>query len=109
MERPVPQMSDPAKRKRFLDVYKRQMMDEAYLKLFERHRNLIPVFSIEGGRRATDARRGEGAYRAAVDAMAHFRKRKILFGASITVTKTSLCHVFAVCFGYGDRLSLIHI
>ena len=36
------------------------MMDEAYLKLFERHRNLIPVFSIEGGRRATDARRGEG-------------------------------------------------
>lgn len=74
------------------------MMDEAYLKLFERHRNLIPVFSIEGGRRATDARRGEGAYRAAVDAMAHFRKRKILFGASITVTKANSKDVTQACF-----------
>lgn len=37
-------------------------MDVAYLQLFDKCRNLIPVMSIEGGREETDTRRGEGVY-----------------------------------------------
>lgn len=79
------------------------MMDGEYLELFDRNRNLIPVFSIEGDEGATDARRGAGSYRTAVDAMAHFRKRKILFGASITVTKANMAGVTQDAFIGGLR------
>lgn len=65
-------------------------IDEAYLDLFDDHRNLLPVLSIEGGREATDARRGEGIYDIITGNMEEFRRRQLLFGASITVTTENL-------------------
>lgn len=62
------------------------LIDAELLKLFDRHRNLVPIVSLEGGEESTDQRRGEGAYghvQAALDGMA---KHKLLFGASLTVT-----------------------
>lgn len=63
------------------------MLQEAYLQLFTRHRNLIPVVSIEGGRESTDARRGAGVYDRLQVAMEKMRQRQLLFGASVTVSR----------------------
>ena len=71
------------------------LLDAPLLSLFDKHRNLVPVVSLEGGEQATDQRRGEGAYgqvQAALDAMA---KRKLLFGASLTVTTENRAEVMS--------------
>lgn len=61
-------------------------LDERYLELFDRCRNLIPVMSIEGNRELTDERRGEGIYDRLIANMEGLRKRGLIFGASVTVT-----------------------
>ena len=66
------------------------MINDEFLKLFDRHRNLVPVLSIEGDESATDARRGEGVYRKLVDSMDLMRRNNIIFGASVTFTKANL-------------------
>lgn len=74
------------------------VMDNEYRTLFERSRNLIPIFSIEGGAHATDVRRGSGAYETVQESMAFFRQKKMLFGASVTVTKENMDSVTAPGF-----------
>ena len=74
------------------------LIDETLLKMFDRHRNLVPIVSLEGGEEATDGRRGEGAFghvQAALDSMA---KYKLLFGASLTVTTENRAEVMAPKF-----------
>ncbi len=66
------------------------LVSEEYLTMFECHRNLIPVFSIEGDEQATDKRRGQGAYSKVENVMRHFAKKKMLFGTSVTVTKENM-------------------
>ncbi|MBQ9827420.1 MAG: radical SAM protein [Lachnospiraceae bacterium] len=61
-------------------------MDDRYLELFGRCRNLIPVMSIEGGKEATGARRGEGVYDKLINNMDALHERGLMFGASVTVT-----------------------
>lgn len=62
------------------------LMDEDYLHLFDRSRNLVPILSIEGSREETDSRRGEGIYDTLTGAMSALAERGIFYGASITVT-----------------------
>ena len=71
------------------------MIDDTYLTLFEKHRNLVPVFSIEGHKEKTDSRRGEGVYEKLVDGMEIMRKNHLIFGASVTVTRKNLVEVFS--------------
>ena len=66
------------------------MLDEDYLKLLDKHRNLVPILSIEGGEEVTDSRRGEGVYSKLVDSMELMKKNNIIFGASLTFTKDNL-------------------
>ena len=68
-------------------------MDRKYFELLDRCRNLIPVLSIEGGREATDARRGEGVYDKLIANMNECRKRGLIFGASVTVTTENIGEV----------------
>lgn len=74
------------------------LVDDAYLALFDEHRHLIPILSIEGGREDTDARRGQGTAAAIDAAMAGLQARRILFGASVTVTRENLNTVLAPSF-----------
>lgn len=74
------------------------MIDEEYLKLFEKHRNLIPVFSIEGHKDKTDNRRGNGVYEKLTDGMEQMRKNHLIFGASVTVTRENLSEVLSSDF-----------
>lgn len=66
------------------------MLNDDYFRLFDKHRNLVPVLSIEGEEEVTDLRRGEGVYRQLVDSMELMRKNNLIFGASLTFTKGNL-------------------
>lgn len=61
-------------------------LDEKYLELLDKCRNLIPVMSIEGDRELTDERRGKGIYDRLIANMDEIKKRGLIFGASVTVT-----------------------
>ena len=74
------------------------MIDDTYLALFEKRRNLVPIFSIEGHKEKTDSRRGEGVYGKLIDGMQKMQKKHLIFGASITVTRENLNEVFAQNF-----------
>lgn len=64
-------------------------MNDEYIKVFGKYRNLIPVLSIEGREEKTDKRRGEGIYKILAGTMGKLKKNKILFGASVTVTTSN--------------------
>jgi MoaA/NifB/PqqE/SkfB family radical SAM enzyme len=68
-------------------------INKNYLKLFDEHRNLIPVISIEGNKDKTDSRRGEGVYDKLIEAMDSLSSRDLIFGASITVTSENFNEV----------------
>lgn len=74
------------------------MIDENYLELFDKYRNLIPVLSIEGDAEKTDNRRGNGVSKNIEQAAANFKKCGILFGVSITVTTENQIDVTGPCF-----------
>lgn len=73
-------------------------VDEKYLDLFDRCRNLIPIMSIEGNRDVTDARRGSGVYDRLIANMDAFQKKGLIFGASVTVTTQNLKEVSSDAF-----------
>ena len=86
-------------------------LDERFFQMLEQHRNLMPVFSIEGDQNTTDARRGSGIYEKIQTNMAILKEHGILFGASITVTKKNLEEVSSDAFldmlyGQGCRLAV---
>lgn len=70
-------------------------MDE-YFKIFSKYRNLVPIMSIEGDKNNTDKRRGEGVYDKLISNMNELKKKGIIFGASITVTKENIEEVTSV-------------
>lgn len=65
-------------------------VSKEYFELFDKHRNIIPVLSIEGDREATDQRRGKGIYDRQTANMAELKRIGTLSGASVTVTKNNL-------------------
>lgn len=66
------------------------IINEDYLDLFDKHRNLVPILSIEGDESVTDSRRGDGVYGQLMNSMDLMRKRNLVFGASLTFTKNNL-------------------
>ena len=68
------------------------------LDYFSRHRNLLPVLSLEGGRDSTDARRGPGTYDRVLSAMEAMDLRRIAFAASVTVSRENLEEVLSDSF-----------
>ena len=63
------------------------LLDDAIIAKLAALRNVIPVISLEGLEFETDGRRGNGVYEKALDAMARLQERRILFGASLMVTR----------------------
>lgn len=73
-------------------------MDDRYFELFDRCRNLIPIMSIEGERKITDARRGSGIYDKLIRNMDELHQRGLIFGASVTVTTENIREVSSDTF-----------
>ncbi len=71
------------------------LIDERFLAICKRKRNLIPVISIEGDRGFTDLRRGEGVYAKATESIGNFRARGIFCGISLTVTRKNIATIAA--------------
>lgn len=74
------------------------LLDAEAFRLLDRCRNLVPVLSLEGEAQETDARRGAGTYARIESSMEAFKRRRILFGASITVTQENLARVAETSF-----------
>ena len=66
------------------------LLNDEYIKLFDRKRNLLPVLSIEGRQEKTDERRGEGIYGRLKTAMERIQKNHLIFGVSVTATTANL-------------------
>ena len=66
------------------------VIDDECVNLFDRSRNLIPIFSVEGEKEQTDERRGTGTYDKIITAIKTLSKKKVIFGASMTVTTQNL-------------------
>ncbi len=73
-------------------------MTEKYFEDFDRCRNLIPIMSIEGGKDATDNRRGEGVYDKLMSNMNELKDRGLIFGTSVTVTTENIREVSSESF-----------
>ena len=73
-------------------------MDEKYLDLLDKNRNLLPVMSIEGGRDTTDLRRGSGVYDRLIANMSALCERGLVFGSSITVTTGNVREITSDAF-----------
>ena len=66
------------------------LLDDEYIRLFDKKRNLLPVLSIEGRQEQTDKRRGGGVYAGVKAAMERIQKNHLIFGASVTATTSNL-------------------
>ena len=66
------------------------LLNDEYIRLFDKKRNLLPVLSIEGRLEKTDERRGMGVYGKVTDAMERIQKSHLIFGASVTATTANL-------------------
>ncbi|MGV8082570.1 MAG: radical SAM protein [Coriobacteriia bacterium] len=66
------------------------LFGERHREWFAEHRHIIPVFSIDGTKAQTDARRGSGVYAKVSKAMRILHSDKIPFGVSVTVTNPNI-------------------
>lgn len=69
------------------------LFNDEYIMLFDKKRNLLPIFSIEGNKKSTDGRRGECVYDRLKTVMERVKNDHLIFGASITVTTENLREV----------------
>ncbi len=69
------------------------LIDDAWLDWFDRHRQIVPVISLEGGAAVTDRRRGAGIHAVILKKLALLKSRRIPFGLSITVSRANLAQV----------------
>jgi MoaA/NifB/PqqE/SkfB family radical SAM enzyme len=62
------------------------LIDKKMVERFASLGNVIPAFSLEGGREETDGRRGPGQYDRVIQAMKWLKEAKIFFAVSTTQT-----------------------
>jgi len=74
------------------------LVDEAMLELFDASRNLVPVFSLEGGEKSTDERRGSGVFATLMDTVSKLHTQGIVFGMSITVSTANIHEITSYAF-----------
>ncbi len=74
------------------------MIDDEYIQLFDKNRNLIPVLSIEGEQETTDNRRGAGVYSKLINVMDRMKENQIMYGASITLNHENIDEVTSDSF-----------
>lgn len=70
-------------------------IDEKMAEAMRAAGHMSPSISLEGGREATDARRGKGVFDKVMAAMDHLRAHGVLFGASVTITRHNCDEVFS--------------
>jgi MoaA/NifB/PqqE/SkfB family radical SAM enzyme len=74
------------------------LFDDFHLAWFSKYRHIFPVFSLEGGEKTTDFRRGQGVYRQVNGAMTGLKKAGVPFGVSVTATNENLEEILSIGF-----------
>ena len=74
----------------FLAFTNGTLIDADFAREMLRVKNFVPAISVEGFEAATDARRGEGTYRAVMSAMATLKAYKLPFGVSCCYTSQNI-------------------
>lgn len=73
----------------FLAFTNATLIDEDLAKQIREVKNFVPAISIEGDKKTTDSRRGDGTYDKVIHAMEILRKYKVPFGASTCYTSAN--------------------
>ncbi len=63
------------------------MIDEAFARLLLKVGNVLTILSLEGFKKETNARRGEGVFDKVMEAMDILKRNRVLFGFSVTHTR----------------------
>lgn len=71
----------------FLAFTNGTLIDEQFADDMLRVKNFVPAISLEGFEKATDARRGDGVYGKAMNAMEILHRKKLLYGISSCYTR----------------------
>lgn len=74
------------------------LIDEEWVGFFRQKRNMIPLISLEGFKKETDARRGAGVYAAIERAAKSLKSCGVIFGAAVTATKENIHTVASGAF-----------
>lgn len=67
-----------------------QLLKEDTVELLEKNRNIVPIFSLEGGSSETDRRRGEKVYQGVREGIREISGLPIFWGVSLTVTRENI-------------------
>ena len=73
----------------FLAFTNGTLIDEKFADEMLRVKNFVPAISVEGFEEATDSRRGDGTYKAVIDAMEILKNKKLPFGISCCYTSAN--------------------
>ena len=71
------------------------LLQNGYMDLFSKNRNLIPVLSLEGDIIRTDKRRGSGVYGKVINAASEMNKQRMFYGMSITLNRNNFEEVMS--------------
>lgn len=63
------------------------LINDGMVDTFKRHRNIVPLISLEGNAEDTDQRRGEGTFVTLQNIMEKMNRKGIFFGSSLTLTR----------------------
>lgn len=74
----------------FLAFTNGTLIDEEFAQEMLRVKNFVPAISVEGFQEETDFRRGDGTYKAVVDAMEILKKKRLPFGISCCYTSQNV-------------------
>ena len=66
------------------------LFDEETFDFFDANRNLVPILSLEGSAERTNCRRGQGIAEEIKKTVSGLKKRGILYGVSLTVTRENI-------------------
>jgi len=69
------------------------LIDESFAGELGKLKNIVPILSIEGEKEATDSRRSEGVYDAAIRSFSLLRQNGLFFGCSVTITRDNFSEV----------------
>lgn len=74
------------------------LIDEEKAEKMRELGNVTPAISLEGTRRATDSRRGEGIFDRIMTSMDYLREKGVIFGISLTATRNNVEEIFSDSF-----------
>jgi len=66
------------------------LIDQGMALMLRYNRNIVPIISLEGPRKVTDERRGEGMFDLVARKMKLLKNNGVFYGASITVTSENM-------------------